>query len=124
MKIVKKISKEGEVIRKEIADFERTIGLLAKEIRALSDNCNHEFRELTPSELNDKWMSIGARCLVCGTHFGWRCKKSSDGVCHYSSSEGKVELIDGTFINVPEGHELDNESDDRCIFCGLPDERK
>jgi len=124
MKIVKKISGEGEVIQKEIADLERTIGLAKDEIRALSANCNHEFRELTPSELKDEWMSVGARCLVCGAHFGWRCKKSPDSVCHYYSSEGKVELIDGTFVNVPEGHEPDNESDDRCIFDGQPDERK
>jgi len=94
------------------------------EITKLTDECPHTFRPLTEKELTDKWMSVSSGCLGCGQYFGWRCKKSPDGVCHYFSEDGKIELIDGTTVPVAESHDPDYETDDGCLFCGMPDERK
>lgn len=69
-------------------------------------------------------MSVSANCQGCHQYFGWRCKKSPDGVCHYYSEDGKIELIDNTQVPTPEDHDPDYETDDCCIFCGMPDERK
>ena len=94
------------------------------EITKLTDECRHVFKPLTEKQLGDKWMSVSSVCLGCGQHFGWRCKKSPDGVCHYFSEDGKIELIDGTNVPVSEGHDDQYETDDTCLFCGMPDERK
>jgi hypothetical protein len=91
----------------------------------LNLSCHHEFRPLTTAELEDKRMSEAAHCLICGENFGWRCKKSPDRVCHYYSTEdGKVLLLDSTLALVPEGHDKDHETHDRCIYCEMPKERK
>jgi ribA/ribD-fused uncharacterized protein len=56
--------------------------------------------------------------------FGWDCPESPDGVCHYFSKEGKVELADGRSVPVPANHDATNESQEWCIFCKEPKERK
>ena len=93
-------------------------------IYKLLEECQHTFRILNSEQLADEWMSVSAGCIGCGQDFGWRCKESPDQVCHYFSEDGKVELIDGTSVSVPCDHDSDYETDDHCIFCGLPDERK
>ncbi len=90
----------------------------------LKATCKHEFKPLTPKQLADKWMSEGAHCLICNEGFGWRCKESPDGVCHYFTEDGKVELITGELVSPPPEHDVEYESDDDCLWCGLPDERK
>lgn len=70
------------------------------QIRELQAKCEHEFRPLTEAELADEWMSVSAVCEVCGLDSGWRCKVSPKGVCEYG------------------------DSDDECVHCGHPDERK
>jgi len=124
MKIVKQISEEGLAFKKELADLKATVSIAQTELYNKENSCTHELRELTQWELKDKWMSEGAHCLICGTLWGWRCKHSPDSVCHYSSHEGKVKMIDGTRVDVPNGHNPEYENEDECIFCGMPEERK
>lgn len=70
------------------------------------------------------WSDSSAYCLICNRRFGWRCPDSPDTACHYYTEDGKVELIDGTLIDPPADHDVEYETDDDCIFCGAPDERK
>jgi len=125
VKIVQKISEEGKVIKKRIELVERDISELEEDLKSIASKCPHEFRELTDKEKVDRWMSVDAHCLICDNGFGWRCIKSPDHVCHYYSNDGKVELIDGTKVDVPwSDYDAKYESEDGCIFCGMPDERK
>ena len=68
-----------------------------------------------------------ARCEVCQQDFhAWCCAQSPDRVCHYvtSSSDDLVHLINGDKVPPPSGHVVEHETEDRCIFCGHPFERK
>ena len=69
-----------------------------------------------------------AVCEVCAHDFGWYCPKSPDHTCYYYSHEKNdrrvVDLINGKEHKLPEAYNHANESDDWCIFCGQPDERK
>lgn len=66
----------------------------------------------------------GAECQYCREDFGWFCEESPDHICHYYSNDRKITLIDGTEVSVPEDHNDKYETDDCCIFCGNPEERK
>ena len=124
MKIVKQISEEGLAFQRKLAELNSQVSIAMNNRNNYTNSCTHELAELTESDLNDTWMSVGAHCLICGTFWGWRCKSSPDSVCHYYSSKGKVRMIDGTEVDVPNGHNQKRENDDECIFCGHPDERK
>lgn len=55
----------------------------------------------------------------------WECANSPDGDCHYYTDEHNViKLNDGTTYNMGSDHDRENESDDCCLFCGEPEERK
>jgi len=82
--------------------------------------CKHE----NLGRVRDSW-----GCLDCELFSGgWWCPKSPDNWCHYYSEEenGKrvVFLAKGEKFFLPEKHIHQNESEDSCIFCGLPDGRK
>ncbi len=62
--------------------------------------------------------------LSAEAKFGWDCPESPDGVCHYFSKEGKVKLADGRSVRVPANHDATNESQEWCIYCKEPKERK
>jgi hypothetical protein len=56
---------------------------------------------------------------------GWDCPASPDKKCHYyTTKEKKVVLNDGRVVDPPKGHDFEYETDDSCIFCGEPEERK
>lgn len=55
---------------------------------------------------------------------GWDCPESLDKVCHYYSVNGMVKLNNGKEVKMPESHDPTMESEDWCIFCGEPEERK
>ena len=55
---------------------------------------------------------------------GWECKNSPDGVCHYYSNKGTVHLNNGDAFKLPDDHDKEDESEDCCLFCGQPEERK
>lgn len=111
------VDKSNEIISKE-----------QKRLWKLKALCTHMFRPLTHKEMMDKWMSIGSICIICREHFGWRCKKSPDMVCHYYSEDRngrrEVDLINGITHVLPRDHNHEYETTDSCIFCGMPDERK
>lgn len=95
----------------------------AESINRLKKTCPHHFHPLTNEEILDEWMSVPAYCTVCSTNFGWRCKCSPDGICHYmDDDEEEVILIDGRIVKVAE--KVENCSIDCCVYCGMPDERK
>lgn len=98
----------------------------------LKDSCEHVFGCEDCNDVDCKCgEALSAHCLICGksSHI-WYCPKSPDHVCHYDSRKDEadrlyVELYNGKrFYKLPEDHDPDNESDDWCIFCGYPDERK
>jgi len=84
----------------------------------------------------------GARCEICGKHFGWLCPESPDRVCHYDAWRSIDD--DGPWWVWRDIHEhkhpvpeekvkkyiRPNEDmpyysdEDCCIFCGHPEERK
>ena len=108
----------------QIKDLEKQISDLSDKLSNLVKNCEHKFKVLTKKQLADRWMSEGAYCSICERNFGWRCKVSPDQCCHYYTIDGKVKLINGTLVQPPENHDFENENDDSCIFCEMPEERK
>lgn len=76
-----------------------------------------------------------AVCEICELDFGWWCPDSPDHACHYHSEyvekDGAiyriVVLLDGakdeSFLDkdVPE---KEHETEDCCLYCGEPEERK
>jgi len=66
-------------------------------------------------------------CPTCKSSFdkdGWYCEPSPDKRCHYYSRDGKISLRNGNTVDIPTDHDPEYETDDCCIFCGDPDERK
>lgn len=65
-----------------------------------------------------------AVCKICNIDFGWYCPDSPDNTCYYYTDNGKIELRNGEKVDLPVNHSIGNESDDWCIYCGNPNERK
>jgi hypothetical protein len=68
-------------------------------------------------------------CSDCNERMdGWWCDKSPDNSCYYFSEEkdGKhvVGLENGSQFILPADHDPEEESEDCCLFCGEPEERK
>jgi hypothetical protein len=76
----------------------------------------------------------GAECVICDKMLGWFCTESPDNTCHYHSEEGPqlydekpynyVHLITGEEHVLPADYDGKYETEDCCIFCGQPEERK
>ena len=95
-----------EQLREKVREIQQLLG-------ELKEDCSHKIEKRYSS----------AYCSICGEDFGWWCPDSPDHVCHYYSEDGEVSLIDGTKVKKPKDASED-ESDDWCIFCGDPEERK
>ena len=119
-----KMSKNAEALKAAILQAKLNLKTASEAFYELRRNCICEFEPLTQEQLDDEWMSENAKCLICGGYHGWRCKESPDGVCHYFSKDGKVQLLGNRECDVPIDHDGSGESDDWCIFCGMPEERK
>lgn len=116
----------------------RTVGELKELIKAenleirkhgqalheLKEDCPHPLPKISKKQWDEEDGSISGYCPICGRDFGWRCPESPDGICHYHSDDGLIELIDGRSVPIPKDHNPDYETSDACIFCGDPDERK
>ena len=81
-------------------------------------------------------------CEVCDKHFGHYCPESPDHGCHYYTEDDglHVKLYTGEIIRKPiDAHDPDDwagrtitvnedckryETDDSCLFCHAPEERK
>lgn len=99
-----------------------------KEMWKLVAECPHSFKPLSNKELKDEDFSDSAICISgCGQRFGWRCKESPDGVCHYLPFDDKhVKLLNGELVLISE-ETLEDAQDEHyecCLFCGQPEERK
>lgn len=93
------LTPEQEALKQKI-DAANSENIAARnKLYDLIASCKHVFKELTPKQMADRWLSISAVCLVCGAGFGWRCKVSPTGHCEYTDGE-------------------------ECAHCGMPDERK
>jgi hypothetical protein len=84
---------------------------LSAEIRKLKSECDHP-------------VISNGYCKGCNKDFGWPCSKSPDKVCHYFSYQGHITLINGKKHQLPSSYDDNHESEDWCIFCGAPEERK
>jgi len=106
--------------------------------RAELEQAKRAFQELT-SKCEHVNVKSGSSvvCSVCGEHaYGWYCPKSPDKHCYYfteipeEDEEGTQEFEEFRFVRLRSGElfKLDapteSESDDWCIFCGQPEERK
>lgn len=104
-------------IRKLLIDKRSEIRELENEIRRV----NHEIYKI---KLQHKHRIVKdlmtAVCEICGERFKWWCPESPDHICYYFSTDGEVELIDGTTVK----KSSPNENLDECLFCGKPEERK
>ena len=70
-------------------------------------------------------IGAGAYCAICDKSFGWYCANSPDHICHYFSKDGKITLIDGTNVQKPvDSPDKGHQSEDWCLYCGEPEERK
>lgn len=66
-----------------------------------------------------------AHCKICRHSFGHYCPDSPDNVCHYyTNSENMIQLLIGEEVKPPKDHNKNYESDDYCIYCHSPEERK
>lgn len=95
--------------------------------RMLEGKCWHEIKEGTYGR---------GTCIICGSKrwFGWYCPKSPDHLCKYFSKydeEKKLRFvmsINGERIYLSEKYTKNyneyTESEDECIYCWLPQERK
>lgn len=73
---------------------------------------------------NPKERDSSSWCVICDHDLGHYCPDSPDKSCHYWTEDGMIPLNDGTKAAMPEDHDPDYETDDSCIFCGWPQERK
>lgn len=126
-------------VRSEIERLSEVIRNSEKKLSSLRKDCSHFIGDITDKERvllrNAPWkvsmrVSI-ATCTVCGLDFGWKCPDSPDSVCHYyttteDSETFYVELIDRTKHQMSKYDlaDAEYETDDECLFCGHPDERK
>ena len=126
-----KLTPEQQQLKKifndKLEEIENEISAAQQKKTSLIHSCNHCFPEIDrkrDSDFRTEQLSYNAYCLICNSRFGHLCLESPDKVCHYYSKNGQVELVDKTFAQVPPGHDAKFETDDCCIFCGWPEERK
>jgi hypothetical protein len=106
-------------------------------LRVLDDETTGEYHlrnmlvNLCPHDAKRIKMGNSGGCEYCygADDKGWWCDESPDNCCHYYSSRDDdnksfVILSDGSKYILPETHDAEHETDDWCIFCENPDERK
>lgn len=113
----------------EIGKTNITLNLMTKmrddwSLSVTQDMCNHPHEKMIIEK--DK-----PACGECKKKFtDWSCPSSPDKCCHYYSKIGDmgyyVTLIDGTkhYLEGYTHEKANDETEDDCIFCGEPDERK
>ena len=94
------------------------------EIYKITSNCKHKI--VKRDEKSDCTIAI---CSECGTTFGWWCPKSPDHACFYFTEVVQeqlfIKLVDGTLLPYKQdNHDRQYETQDCCLFCGEPNERK
>lgn len=118
-KIIKKLSTISE-------DSE-----LFTELNKLLFPCQHKV-QVQKKQIDD-FDYDSPQCEKCKEDLGgWYCPDSPDHLCHYFSQKNRagedvIYLLDGTEVNMksinPE-HQVKFETDDDCVYCHDPRERK
>lgn len=127
-------------VKAELHVMKMMLAPLRKRYQDLKKTCPHNIvcnvchtneKECAPDR---EFGHLGAECDICelGSEFdedlGWFCPDSPDHLCHYFSQEHNqqrcVELLSGQLHPLSLNHKREWETDDQCIFCGNPDERK
>lgn len=114
------VSLEVQALENHIDNLEHQLETAREELSYIRlKGCRHEIENIAGH----------ASCSACKLELGWYCKDSPDHHCHYYSTDnGKsVELSTGEKVPNPgfeEDYEPLYETDDNCLFCGEPDERK
>lgn len=112
------------MLRKQLTEIQQNIAKIER-------NCKHRIVEVG-AEPKYGWNG-DAVCEDCNTSFGWWCSDSPDHRCHYFTHEVEAYLIKARAVELVDGtehilHEYDGdteyETDDDCVFCHMPDERK
>lgn len=112
------------MLRKQLTEIQQNIA-------KIESNCKHSIKQVgaTPKYKHEGFAS----CENCDRDFGWWCPDSPDHTCHYYTVivEGflitarAVELVNGTeHILYDYDGDPEYETDDDCVFCHEPDERK
>jgi len=113
------LTPEQEALKIEIQNAKSYIKAAEQVYIQRVKTCKHAFKLKHDPIYDDYGYAI---CEICNHNFGWSCSESPDKTCHYFSKDGKVTLIDGTTVDVESDE--DYETEDCCIFCGQPEERK
>jgi hypothetical protein len=133
----------AEDLRTQIENAKKEIKEAEDNLKYLRRQCkDHKFVELNEKDIEAlrtkpwkvSYKKSSAVCSICDEDFGWRCPDSPDGACHYYTGEGKdgdnrrvVILSNKTYYYMDESYSLEDsydETDDCCLFCGFPEERK
>lgn len=123
-KVVKPELTESQLAYKaELSSIQSAIKVLLKQHTEKKRQCPHAIAYEVDSS---------AWCELCGEDFGWHCPSSPDHCCHYFSErtapgmEPVVKLNNGgtAFLSSEHSENQAYETDDVCLFCGDPQERK
>ncbi len=105
---------------RELFLLRRDLRIHRKQVELLENQCEHPIDKSGET----------AYCRVCGRDFGWWCPESPDNTCHYFSTACTdagifVEMFDmQPRVQLASTHIVDHETEDKCIFCGKPEERQ
>jgi hypothetical protein len=117
-----------EAAKAAVSEAEKYLGTLITGCKHVLPPLTDEMKHVLKTKPWEAWGGYdSAFCVVCEANFGWRCPTSPDGACHYFSMHGRpgfVRLIDDSEVPVPADHDIDYETDDDCMFCHQPEERK
>jgi hypothetical protein len=115
---------DNQALKAAIAVANAAVTRAYEDLNLLLAQCQHEIK--IPSARDLKHYSGSAICIICGEDFGWYCPKSPDHICYYrSESDGwTVILRNGTKVTLNEHSDPEYQTDDCCLFCGAPEERK
>lgn len=120
-----KLQADIEASKQEITEAQDRYGRLLDACKHVLPVLTDEMKDHLRRHTEKSWGFNYACCGICGRGLGWRCTESPDGVCHYFTNDnGRVKLIDGTEVELAEPPDPDYESNDSCLFCASPQERK
>lgn len=114
----------------EIGRVNATLNFMISSRDDMSLSAKQEMCTHPAEKVGEKKNSDCAHCTECDKTLGWFCPESPDKQCHYYTSKDDkgyyVELRSGErhYFNNYKKSDQDDETDDSCLFCGEPDERK
>lgn len=88
----------------QIEEAKSRIGVHERELREMKAALRVLVAGCTAHQIIENAVG-GAVCWTCGTHYGWYCEESPEGVCDYDQEDGSYD-------------------EDNCRHCGMPEERK